>query len=199
MAESLLLVSAFTLLVVWSILKLSRVGHRDLRMPPGPSTLPVLGNAHQIPSVGLFKKFHEWAREYGPIFTLKFGPANVVVLCDREAIHKLLVEKGNIYSDRPPSYVGNLLTKGDHVALHQMTPEWREKRKVISHNFSPMQLDQKHFRVQEAEATVLMNDLLESPEGFFNHIRRYTASVITSLTYGQRAPTFDSFWAYVGL
>lgn len=75
----------------------------------------------------------------------------MVVLCDRQAIHKLLIEKGNIYSDRPPSYVGRLLTKGDHLAIEQMDATWREKRKIISHNYSPKQLDEKHFKVQEAE------------------------------------------------
>ncbi|PVH69785.1 cytochrome P450 [Cadophora sp. DSE1049] len=123
------------------------LGKRDSRMPPGPPTIPVLGNAHQIPSTGLYKQFREWSKQYGAIFTLKLGSANVVVLCDRKAIHKLL-------------------------------------------------LDQKHFKVQEAEATVLMNNLLDSPEGFYDHIRRYTASVASSLTYGYRAATFQSFWAY---
>jgi cytochrome P450 len=74
-----------------------------------------------------------------------------VVLCDRKAIHKLLVEKGANFSDRPDSYIGQILTQGDHVALQQMEPTWREKRKVISHTFSPKQLDEKHYKVQEAE------------------------------------------------
>jgi hypothetical protein len=46
-------------------------------------------------------------------------------------------------------------------------------------------------------ATVLMNDLLETPEDFFNHISRYTASVATTLVYGFRAATFQSFWGHV--
>jgi cytochrome P450 len=100
--------------------------------------------------IALFR-FREWAKEYGPIFSLKLGPSNIIVLCDRRAIHKLLVEKGAIYSDRPDTYVGHLLTKGDHLAISQMDPVWREKRKVIAHNFSPKPLDEKHFRVQEAE------------------------------------------------
>lgn len=75
-------------------------------------------------------RFRDWAKEYGGVFSLKLGPANVVVLADRKAIHKLLVEKGNIYSDRPETYIGNLLTKGDHLAISQMDTVWREKRKV---------------------------------------------------------------------
>ncbi|KAK5331677.1 hypothetical protein LTR93_000682 [Exophiala xenobiotica] len=141
-------------------------------------------------------RFREWAKEYGSVFSLKFGPSNIIVLCDREAIHELLDKKGSIYSDRPTTYVGNLLTKGDHIAISQADALWREKRKVIAHNFSPKMLDEKHFRVQEAEGIILMNDLLTKPEGFFNHIRRYTASVAATLVYGQRGSTFDSFWAH---
>ncbi|OQU97041.1 hypothetical protein CLAIMM_03044 [Cladophialophora immunda] len=162
---------------VYGFYRLLQVGKRDPRMPKGPPTLPILGNFHQIPSTGMYRQFREWAKEYGSVFSLKFGPSNIIVLCDREAIHELLNKKGSIYSDRPTTYVGNLLTKGDHIAISQADALWREKRK-------------------EAEGIVLMNDLLTNPDGFFNHIRRYTASVATTLVYGQRGATFDSFWAH---
>jgi hypothetical protein len=42
-----------------------------------------------------------------------------------------------------------------------------------------------------------MMNLLQKPEGFYNDVRRYTASVVTSITYGYRAPTFESFWGHV--
>ncbi|KAK1722091.1 cytochrome P450 [Colletotrichum lupini] len=128
--------------------KTLQIGKRDPRMPPGPPTLPVLGNSHQIPRTGLYKQLREWALQYGSISSLKVGPSSIIVLCDREAVHKLL------------------------------------------------RLDEQHFRVQEAEATVLMTRLLDKPEGFFNEIRRYTASVVTSITYGFRAPDMNSFWGH---
>lgn len=102
----------------------------------------------------------------------------MIVLCDRKAVHELLNKRGNIYSDRPHTYVGDLLTQGDMIALHQMDNLWREKRKVVAHNFSPKQLDEKHFKVQEAEATLLMADMLNDPKGFYNHIRRDRKSVV---------------------
>ncbi|KAL5591178.1 hypothetical protein FOVSG1_010067 [Fusarium oxysporum f. sp. vasinfectum] len=175
--------------------RILQIGKRDPRMPKGPPTVPILGNAHQLPTSGLYRKMREWAETYGPVFSLKVGPSNIIVLCDRKAIHKLLVERGSIYSDRPPSYVGGLLTQGDHLALEQMDVTWREKRKIISHNFSPKNLDENHFRVQEAEATVLMNNLCTDPANFYNDVRRYTASVVTSIVYGFRASTSESFWS----
>jgi len=38
------------------VYRLLQVGKRDPRMPPGPPTIPILGNAHQIPATGLFRK-----------------------------------------------------------------------------------------------------------------------------------------------
>lgn len=96
-------------------------------------------------------RFAKWAKEYGPIFSLTVGPTNIVVLCDRRAAHKLLVEKGNIYSERPHNHVADLLSSGEQISFGSLTPAWREKRKIVSHNFSPKRLDEDHFKVQEAE------------------------------------------------
>lgn len=40
-----------------AIYRLLQVGKRDPRMPKGPPTIPILGNAHQIPSTGLYKQY----------------------------------------------------------------------------------------------------------------------------------------------
>jgi len=37
--------------------RILQIGKRDPRMPKGPPTLPVLGNAHQLPTSGLYKKY----------------------------------------------------------------------------------------------------------------------------------------------
>lgn len=39
-----------------AIYRLLQIGKRDPRMPPGPPTIPILGNAHQIPQTGLYKQ-----------------------------------------------------------------------------------------------------------------------------------------------
>ncbi|CAM1509767.1 Fc.00g001020.m01.CDS01 [Cosmosporella sp. VM-42] len=185
---------ALVLALAYPAYRLSQVGKRRPRMPPGPPTVPLLGNALQIPTAGLGKQFRTWADKYGPIYSLTIGPTNLIVLCDRKAINLLLDKKGSIYSDRPFNHVTNYITHGDHLTLEGVGQSWREKRMVVTRNLNPKSLDEKHFKIQEAEAVIFMNNLAQRPDQFFEYSRLYTLSVSSTLIYGKRASSIDSEW-----
>ncbi|KAI9742375.1 MAG: hypothetical protein M1818_003908 [Claussenomyces sp. TS43310] len=182
------------LVVVLAITRVLRVGSRDPRMPRGPPTVPVLGNLHQVPITGIHKKFREWANQYGGVYSLKFGPTNVIVLCDRKAVHELIDKKGVNYAGRPYSYVGNMMTRGDHMVVSPLDTVTKTKRKVATHNLAPKMLEGTAAPIQGAEITVLMLDMLNTPENFYKHVRRVTASIANILIFGQRGVTYDTFW-----
>ncbi|UPL02882.1 hypothetical protein LCI18_013816 [Fusarium solani-melongenae] len=46
-------------------------------------------------------------------------------------------------------------------------------------------------RLQAAEAVLTMSQLLQSPEQYYDHIRRYSTAVILSSVYGIRGPEFN--------
>ncbi|RFU29332.1 hypothetical protein B7463_g6997, partial [Scytalidium lignicola] len=141
-------------------------------------------------------QFREWGEKYGGIFSLKFGPGTVIVLFDRKAINYLLDKKGTIYSERPHNYVASLVTAGDSFAFMNSTPLWRAERKVAAHNLSPKNLDEKVGLIQDAEAYVLLADLVRDPKNFYTHIQRTTSSVANAVVWGHRGAKFDSFWAH---
>ena len=43
-------------IILYATFKLLSVGKREKDLPPGPPTLPILGNLHQIPTTGLHAK-----------------------------------------------------------------------------------------------------------------------------------------------
>lgn len=48
------------------------------------------------------------------------------------------------------------------------------------------------FPIQNAEATQTMYQLVRDPNGYYDHIRRYSTAVILSSVYGQRGAEFAS-------
>ena len=104
-----------SLLAIALLALLLRVGRRPAGLPPGPPTVPVLGNIHLMPQRDLHRAFQKWAQEYGPIYSLILGTKTIIVLSSPEAVRDLLDKKGHIYSDRqgtllPASLPATLLT-----------------------------------------------------------------------------------------
>ena len=100
---------ASCLLLFW---RLSRIGRRLQDYPPGPPTLPIIGNLHQLPSERRYVKLGEWAKEYGPVYSLMLGTQVYVVLSADYAIRDLVDKRGPIYASRPDLYVAQHLISG---------------------------------------------------------------------------------------
>lgn len=54
---SLAIIGCLGILTTLVALKLSRKGSREPGLPPGPPTLPLLGNIHQFPAAGVHSKY----------------------------------------------------------------------------------------------------------------------------------------------
>ncbi|KAJ6090116.1 hypothetical protein N7486_008931 [Penicillium sp. IBT 16267x] len=77
------------------------------------------------------------------------------------------------------------------MLLAQYGPTWRLMRKAMQGLLNVNTIDALH-PIQLAEATQTICHLLDDPEGYYDHIRRYSTSVILASVYSQRGESFQS-------
>lgn len=153
---------------IFLVYKILTFGSREKHLPPGPPTVPILGNAHLIPSKGFYSKWvvslknypvysltglrlKEWGDQYGSVYSLKVGQSTMVVLNDRRAVYELLNQKGAWYNDRPVDQHILFSARNENIALMHEGPKWRAERKIAASYFAPKKLDSDLKLVQEAE------------------------------------------------
>ncbi|KAI5918414.1 cytochrome P450 [Camillea tinctor] len=184
-AGLLILVSA----IIWRILK---IGSRPANYPPGPPTLPLIGNLHQIPDTRKHVQFEKWAREYGPIYSLMLGTKVMIVLNSDVAIKDLVDKRGAIYSSRPESYIGqDILSGGLRILFMPNHEVWKMARKQ-AHRVLNISAARTYVPYQDLESKAMLLGFLESPNDFISHLRRFSASLTTQMTFGFRTTSIHN-------
>ncbi|KAL2005346.1 hypothetical protein VTN00DRAFT_2557 [Thermoascus crustaceus] len=173
-------------------IRLLRTGRRPKDYPPGPPTIPILGNIHRMPKRDAHKQFKAWAKEYGPVYSLILGTKTMVVLSSDQAVKDLLDKRSAIYSDRQDMYIGMTLCSGDlRMLMMRYAPRWRMVRKMC-HNLLNISAARSYVPYQMLENKQMLYEFLTQPEDFLFHIRRYSNSLTTSMVFGWRTPTYDN-------
>lgn len=103
--------------VIFGCYRLGRIGHRPANYPPGPPTLPLIGNLHLVPAEKAHIQFQKWAHEYGPVYSLILGTKVMIVLNTDRAVKDLLDKRSSIYSSRPEMHVGQIVSGGLRMLL----------------------------------------------------------------------------------
>ncbi|CAG9990872.1 unnamed protein product [Clonostachys byssicola] len=178
---------SWTLLALFAVViwKISRVGRRPGSFPPGPPTLPLIGNLHQIPQNRSHEQFKKWADEYGPIYSLILGTRRVVVLNTDQGVKDMLDKRGSIYSSRPDSHITDIVTGGLSFAMMKYSDTWKMCHRIFQASLSPKAAG-AYLPYQRLENLQMLNELVDDPSQFRASIRRYTHSLMTQLVLGFR-------------
>ncbi|XP_052174616.1 iridoid oxidase-like [Diospyros lotus] len=136
--EILGLVLGLLLWVAWAIAieRRLRRSHEDVsQLPPGPRSLPVVGNIFQL-GWSPHESFAMLARKHGPIMTLQLGSMSTVVISSSEVArvmfknHDVVLAGRKIYEAMKGDYgnEGSLITA-------QYGPHWRMLRRLCTSEF----------------------------------------------------------------
>jgi len=107
-----LILLLFILAIISLLKKGSSWNDNSPNLPPGPRTIPILGNLHMMDLKRPYRTMIELSKEYGPVFRIKLGFQEMVVLTGYETVKEALVDQADAFADRPciPIFVD--LSKG---------------------------------------------------------------------------------------
>ncbi|KAJ3565002.1 hypothetical protein NPX13_g7650 [Xylaria arbuscula] len=186
-----LIATAVALLCALIFAHMKGVGRRPSDYPPGPPTLPIIGNIHQLPKSQPHKQFQKWAKEYGPAYSLILGTQILIVISDGAGVKELLDKKAAICSDRLPWYIGQTLCSGGHRFL--MMPygdDWRTFRRV-GHQSMNSWASKAYIPYQEIESMQMLREMLHDPALFYESFRRFSNSLSAHMIFGWRTIKHD--------
>ncbi|TFY60467.1 hypothetical protein EVJ58_g5135 [Rhodofomes roseus] len=153
--------------------------------PPGPRSLPFIGNAHQIPLEYAEKTFAQWQSRYGDIAFVNIFTRPTLIVNSTTAARELLEKRSAKYSDRPPSVLmSDLLGWGDVIPTQPMGERLRKKRRWIHSTFFAKRSLNDLGHSQTREVHTLLGGLLREPQRFVSHLHRYTSCLVLEAIYG---------------
>lgn len=182
----------FSLLLLVPLVPLVHDAWVWLRMPPGPTPLPFLGNKFQLPKSKPWIHFQEWAKVYGPIFTIWIGRKPTIVISDPNIAVDLMEKRSTKYSSRPRMVaMGEILWDGASILVQPYGKEWSMRRKLLHQAMTPKAL-RLYKPVQAAEASRLCHQLLETPANWEKLLERFTSSIVFCVAYGHRIDSLNA-------
>lgn len=154
-------------------------------LPPGPRKLPLLGNLLDVPAKEQWLTFTNWGKDYdSDVIHVEAAGHSLVILNSYGAMDDLLNKRSAIYSGRAFSRVIYELVGWNWLmVLMPYNEAWKERRRLFVRYIHPSDTS-LHRASETRQLYVLLNQLINEPDGFLKHIRHMVAASAISMTYG---------------
>ncbi|RTE79885.1 hypothetical protein BHE90_005644 [Fusarium euwallaceae] len=142
-----------------------------------------------MPMTNLHLKLKDWAKQYGPIISLKLGTQDMIVISSDKVVRDVIDKRSAIYSGRMDVFIREF---GDdlNILMRDNDELWRRQRKMY-HLRLNVNVANRYIPYQEFEVTQLLHDIAHSPQDYEHHTRRFTTSLASTIIYGWRTTSVD--------
>ncbi|XP_009817833.1 cytochrome P450 2H1 isoform X3 [Gavia stellata] len=159
------------------------------KQPPGPITLPIVGNILQLNPWNLPESLRKLSKKYGPVFTIYLGPQKVVVLYGYDVVKEALIDQADDFSGRGNLPLLKKLFQGTGIVTSN-GETWKQLRRFALTTLRDFGMGKKSIeeRIQE-EAHFLVERIRNTHERPFNpgnFLVHAVSNIICSIVFGDR-------------
>ncbi|RPD62673.1 CyP450 monooxygenase [Lentinus tigrinus ALCF2SS1-7] len=181
--------SAGIALVIWFAISYAlsvlqwRARKRGLRFPPGPTSLPFVGNIAHMRKPEPWKAHRTLCDTYGDTVYLPVLGQSIIILGGPRSISDLLDKRSAVTSDRQQSSIIPLAGFDANFTLMPYGQRWRRHRRAFWQHFLPAS-SLRYVPLQERSARLFLRKLLDDPSRLCEHIRYTFMATIVKVIYG---------------
>ncbi len=163
----------------------------DLPAPPG---WPLVGNVFQLQAARIHLTLEDWCRRYGPLFRVRLGRMDVVVVADTALIAQVLRERPEHYRR------GSLVSRAiEEMGVTNVFPaegeDWRRQRQIWNRAMGAQKLKTFHPELFEVTGRLLKRWRALAAAGTVIDVQRdlmlYTVDVTMRFALGHDSNTLE--------
>jgi len=171
-----LLIFFVTILTLTKFSRSRKYASQKIKLPPGPPTLPIIGNLHQLATKNTppHHLFAELARVYGPLMHLRLGEVPTIIVSSADMAREVMRTHDAVLCSRPSLIMIEHVFYGcTDIAFAPYGEYWRQVRKIATlelftakrvQSFRPMREEEvanlvKSIAMEEGSVVNLSNKL----------------------------------------
>ncbi|XP_029982357.1 cytochrome P450 2K1-like [Sphaeramia orbicularis] len=193
------LLGAFAVLLFLYLVSSNFTSQQVGKEPPGPRSLPLLGNLLQLDLKRPYRTLCEISKEYGSVFTIYLGIKKVVVLAGYKTVKEALVNYAEEFGVREISPIFYDINQG-HGIVFANGESWKEMRRFAITTLKDFGMGKRVAEDKIIEECSYLIQMFEKHQGkpfeTTCPLNYATSNIISSIVYGKRFeyddPTFTN-------
>ncbi|KAJ3696932.1 hypothetical protein LUZ61_000637 [Rhynchospora tenuis] len=151
----------FSIIILLSTFLLKhRTASKNLRLPPGPWPLPIIGNLHCLIGSLPHRALRDLSQQYGPLLLLQLGEIPTIIASSIEASREILTTHDVKFASRPIGPTIRILTAGGKgVGFSSYGEYWRHVRKICVAELLSNKRVQSFRPIREEEVNNLVRNI----------------------------------------